>query len=63
MAETVQVQVKGTVTAAAPLRVVVDGATQDSPANTLDGATYILNARVTITVRNPQVPLVVGVES
>lgn len=57
------VQVKGTITAASPLRVVVDGATTDSPANALDGATYSINDRVTITVRNPQPPLVQGVES
>lgn len=63
MAETVQAQAKGTVTQASPLRVVVDGATVDSPAMALDGAAYLLDARVTITVRNPQVPLVVGVES
>lgn len=58
-----EVQAKGTVTAASPLRVIVDGATVDSPANALDGATYILGARVTITVRNPQQPVVNGVES
>jgi len=56
-------QTHGTVTAASPLRVVVDGATVDSPAVALDGATYALNDRVTITGRNPQVPIVIGVES
>lgn len=56
-------QVRGTVTQATPLRVVVDGATVDSPAMVLDGATYTLGARVTITARNPQQPLVQGVES
>lgn len=63
MPDVVQVQVKGTVTAASPLRVVVDGATVDSPANAIDAATYSIGNRVTITVRNPQVPLVQGVET
>lgn len=57
------VQVKGTVTQTSPLRVIVDGATVDSPAKVLDAATYTLAARVTILARNPQVPLVQGVES
>lgn len=57
------VQAKGTITQASPLRVVVDGATVDSPAKTLDAATYSLGARVTVTIRNPEVPLVNGVES
>jgi len=56
-------QTSGTVTQASPLRVVVDGATVDSPAVALDGATYALNDRVTITGRNPQVPLVIGIEA
>lgn len=63
MAESTQTQVKGTVTVASPLRVVVDGATTDSPAAALDGATYSVADRVTVTVRNPQIPLVNGVES
>lgn len=53
----------GTVTQASPLRVVADGATVDSPAVALNGATYLLNDRVTITGRNPQVPLVIGIEA
>ena len=56
-------QTHGTVSQASPLRVVVDGATVDSPAVALDGATYALNDRVTITGRNPMVPLVVGIEA
>lgn len=53
-------QVSGTVTQASPLKVVVDGATVDSFANVLDGATYVLDARVIIQLRNPQMPLVMG---
>lgn len=53
----------GTVTQASPLRIVMDGANQDSPANSLDGTAYAIGARVTVTVRNPIPPLVMGVES
>lgn len=55
----------GTVTQAstAGLRVVVDGASQDSPANSLDGAAYTVGQRVTLQVRNPVQPLVQGVET
>ncbi len=56
-------QTQGTITQASPLRVVVDGATVDSPANALNGATYTVNARVTVTIRNPDIPLVEGIES
>lgn len=59
----VEVQAKASVTQAAPLRVVVDGATTSSFANALDAATYAVGARVTLTVRNPLPPLVIGVES
>jgi hypothetical protein len=52
-----------TVTQASPLRIVMDGATVDSPANSLDGAAYAVGNRVTCTVRNPVPPLVQGVES
>lgn len=45
------------------LRVVVDGATQDSRAMTLDGAAYTIGQRVTVQVRNPSPPLVMGEES
>lgn len=57
------VQGKGTISQASPLRVIVDGATVDSPAKTLDAATYLLNARVTLTIRNPEIPMINGVES
>ena len=53
-------QIQGTVTQASPLRVIVDGATVDSLANTLNATTYILNARVSVQIRNPQIPLVIG---
>ena len=59
----VETQTRGTITQASPLRVIVDGATVDSPANALNSATYTLGARVTVTVRNPNVPLVQGVET
>lgn len=55
--------VSGTVTQASPLRVVGDGATVDHPAAALNGATYLLNARVVILARNPQIPLVQGIEA
>lgn len=54
-------QVNGTVTQASPLRVVVDGATVDSLAASLDGATYLLDARVLVQLRNPQIPVILGV--
>lgn len=57
------VLVSGTITQASPLRVVVDGATVDSPAQVLDGATYSLGARVVVAIRTPQVPLIQGVAS
>ena len=52
-----------TVTSASPLRVVVDGATVDSPAFGLNGATYTVGQRVTVTVRNPTPPLIQGEET
>ncbi len=55
--------VSGTVTQASPLLVVVDGATVATPAGALNGATYALNARVIILARNPQIPLVQGIEA
>lgn len=61
--DTIEAQAKGTVTDDAPLSVVVDGATVSSFANALDGATYDLGDRVTVTIRNPLPPLVQGVES
>lgn len=63
MSEDTSTQVAATVTQASPLRVVVDGAVTDSPAKGLNGATYTLNQRVTVTVRNPAPPLVQGEES
>jgi len=56
-------QMPATVTVASPLRVVVDGATVDCPAMRLAAATYTVNQRVTVTVRNPLAPLILGVES
>jgi hypothetical protein len=56
-------ETQATVTQASPLRVVVDGATVSCPANALNGATYTVNQRVTLTIRNPQPPLVQGEES
>lgn len=56
-------QVSGTITQVSPIRVVVDGATVDSLAGVLNAATYLLNARVVVQIRNPQIPLVLGVES
>lgn len=57
------IQVSPTVTQASPLRVVADGATVDSLAGSLNGATYAFDARVIVRVRNPQIPLVLGVET
>lgn len=56
-------QMPATVTATSPLSVRIDGASTTCPAKVLDGATYALGARVTVTVRNPLPPLVNGVES
>lgn len=52
-----------TVTQASPLRIVVDGATVDCPAFGLNGATYTVGQRVTVTVRNPSPPLIQGEET
>jgi hypothetical protein len=60
---TVYINTHGTVTQASPLRVICDGATVDSLAAALDGATYSLNQRVLIATRNPLIPLVLGIES
>lgn len=59
----VSVQGKATVTDDAPLSVVVDGALVDSFANAFTGDSYSIGQRVTITVRNPQPPLVQGEET
>lgn len=58
-----QQQIPATVTQASPLRVVVDGATVDSPAKALDGATYTLGQRLVVTTRNPLPPIVLGQET
>lgn len=63
MAEIREVQTAATVSQESPLWVVVDGATVACPANVLDGATYAVGERVTVTVRNPLLPLVQGTES
>lgn len=56
-------QANATVTSAAPLRVVVDGATVASMANALNGTAYGVGTRLTVTVRNPAPPLVQGNET
>lgn len=63
VAPSVEQQAQATVTSAAPLRVVVDGALVDSFANTLNSETYTIGQRVNVTVRNPRPPLVLGAES
>lgn len=63
MAEDAGAQVAATVTQASPLRVVVDGAVTDSPALGLNGATYTVNQRVQVQVRNPRPPLIQGEET
>lgn len=53
-----------TVTSASPdLWIQIDGATVPCPAYVLDVASYAVGQRVRVTVRNPQVPVVQGVES
>lgn len=55
--------VSGTITQASPIRVVVDGATTDSPAQVLDGGTYSLGDRVVVAIITPQIPIIQGVAS
>lgn len=55
------VLIRGTVTQASPLKVVVDGATVSTAAFVLNGATYALNARVVVAIQNPQLPIVQGI--
>jgi hypothetical protein len=62
-ASTTESQEKATVTSLAPFTVTVDGATVASPAKALNGATYAVNDRVTVVVRNPQQPMVQGEEA
>lgn len=59
----VEVQGRATVTDAAPLTVKVDGAVTPCFANALNAEFYPVDARVTVTIRNPVPPLVQGVES
>jgi hypothetical protein len=64
----VNTQTTATVVATAPLMIVVDGATVSCPANVLrndDGTlpTFTVDQRVTVTVRNPELPLVQGEET
>ncbi|GEP38896.1 hypothetical protein NPS01_25590 [Nocardioides psychrotolerans] len=58
-----EVQTAATVTISVPLTILVDGATTPCPANVLDAGVYGVGQRVTVTVRNPLLPLVQGVES
>ena len=50
-------------TQVSPLEVRLDTELSGGPAKTLDGKTYALNDRVAVLVRNPQVALVLGVET
>ena len=56
-------QMPATVTQASPLRVVGDGSTVDCPAVGLNGATYTVGQRVTVSVRNPSPPVILGEET
>lgn len=59
----VETQMPATVVDDSPLVIVIDGATTPCPANVLDASTYTVGQRVTVTVRNPMLPLIQGVES
>ncbi|HEY1119315.1 MAG TPA: hypothetical protein VGE43_16495 [Acidimicrobiales bacterium] len=62
--EITETTASATVTSASPdLWIVVDGATVPCPAYVLDVAAYTVGQRVRVTVRNPQIPVVQGVES
>lgn len=63
MSAITETQTKALVVDDSPLMILVDGATVSCPAVVLDDAVYAVDARVTVTVRNPLVPLVLGVES
>lgn len=53
-----------TVSTASPdLWIVVDGSTSPCPAYVLDVAAYTVGQRVRVTIRNPLVPVVNGIES
>ena len=57
-------QMTATVTTASPdLQILIDGATVPCPAYVLNVASYTVGQRVRVTVRNPQVPVVQGIES
>lgn len=59
-----ETQTTATVSSASPdLWVVVDGATVACPAYVLNVASYTVGQRVNLTVRNPLVPVVQGIES
>lgn len=67
-ASPVNVAATGTVTQASPLRVVCDGASVDSAAVALADdsgvvPSYSIGSRVSLVVRNPQIPQVQGVET
>lgn len=62
--EVTETQMTATVTSASPdMWILVDGATVACPAYVLDVAAYSVGQRVRVTVRNPLVPVVQGVES
>lgn len=58
-------QMYATITTLSPLRVLIDGAETPCRARALNGSYFTLTAgqRVTVTVRNPVPPLVLGDES
>lgn len=59
-----ETQATATVTSASPdLWILLEGASVECPAYVLDVAAYSLGQRVIVTVRNPLVPLVQGVQS
>lgn len=62
MADSDQATVTGvaSVVTPTPLTILADGASVSSPAESLDGATYIAGDRVAVTFRDPQWPLVTG---
>lgn len=58
-----ETQTQATVISTTPLMIRVDGATVDCPAAALNDVVYDPDVRVTVTVRNPLLPLVLGKES
>lgn len=63
MSEITETQTSATVVDTTPLTILVDGADTPCPALVLNDEVYIVEDRVTVTVRNPLVPLVLGKES